>query len=105
MKTIYPNFKNLSTGLISKQIDDKRLEIFETDKYEINEYEDGCGVALLEFTEYNDWNEPILTHQHYDPICLFKETDTHYEFWNGGYERSVEKHGTPIFYKFIEEFQ
>lgn len=104
MKTIYPNFKNQSTNLnIIRQLDNERIEILEDDRVQIDNYEEGCGVALLTWEEYEDWNFPILTHEHFDPISDFKETENHYNFYVGGYNYSISKNGEPIFYQLNKE--
>ena len=76
-------------------------KVFDETIYQIDSFEEGCGVALLQ--EYNSdaIPETILVHQEYDHVCEFVETDAEYTFCIRGHEYNVPKIGLPIFYKFF----
>ena len=97
MKKISANFSFLHPHLCTK-IDEHRVE-YNDDEEELSEYEEGCGIALLEWVEYEGFDKPLLVHESYDPVTEFVETDNMYQFYVGGRLYIVPNNGEPKFYK------
>lgn len=85
MKYLYPNFEitGYSKFIQSRIEKGNVVEISSDEHEEIDSFVSGCGVAILEKTKYHSIKgksgvTEIISHQFYDNVCEFLETDDYY---------------------------